>query len=99
MLIAITYDHPLQTGGWQFKFKDSGNPLLGNYADLYCEIQNLEQLRILEVSSRGVPLGGSSAPLRLSLFGKILYDELGLESVPKEDKDSVLQMIYNVNHA
>ena len=99
ILIAISHDSPLQAGGWQFKFKDSGNPILKNYADLHSEIQNLEQMRIIEDSSKGVALGGSSAPLRLSLFGQTIYEELDLESVPEKEKHSVLQMISNVNHA
>lgn len=98
IIIAISYDTPLQAGGWQFKFKDSGKPILKNYADLHSEIQHLEQLRILEDSSRGVTLGGSSAPLRLSLFGKTIFEELDLESISGEDKELVLQMISNVNN-
>lgn len=99
VLIALSYDSPLQAGGWQFKFKDSEKPILKNYADLHSEIQQLEQLRILEDSSRGVTLGGSSAPLRLSLFGKTIFEELDLESISGEDKKLVLQMISNVNNA
>lgn len=99
IIIAISHDTPLQAGGWQFKFKDSGNPILRYYADLHSEIQNLEQMRILEDSSRGVTLGGSSAPLRLSLFGKTIFEELDLESISEEDKHLVLQMISNVNNA
>lgn len=70
-----------------------------NYADLYSEIQSLEQMRIIEDSNRGVTLGGSSAPLRLSLFGQTIFDELDLASVPEEDKRLVLQMVSNVNNA
>lgn len=99
IIIAISHDTPLQSGGWQFKFKDSGNTILKNYADLHSEIQNLEQMRILEDSSRGVTLGGSSAPLRLSLFGRTIFEELDLESISGEDKQLVLQMISNVNNA
>lgn len=99
IIIAISHDSPLQAGGWQFKFKDSGNPILKNYSDLHSEIQNLEQMRILEDSNRGVTLGGSSAPLRLSLFGQTIYEELDLDSVSKEEKLLVLQMISNVNNA
>lgn len=99
VLIALSHDSPLQAGGWQFKFKDSGKLILENYADLHCEIQQLEQLRILEDSNRGVTLGGSSAPLRLSLFGKTIFEELNLESISGENKKSVLQMISNVNNA
>lgn len=99
IIIAISHDKPLQAGGWQFKFKDSGNPSLKNYADLYSEIQNLEQMRVIESTSRGVSLGGSSAPLRLSLFGNTIYDELDLKFVPDEDKNLILQMISNVNNA
>ncbi|MDE6300906.1 MAG: hypothetical protein K2M19_04250 [Muribaculaceae bacterium] len=99
IIIAISYDTPLQAGGWQVKFKDSGKPILKNYADLHSEIQQLEQLRILEDSSRGVTLGGSLAPLRLSLFGKTIFEELDLESISGEDKKPVLQMISNVNNA
>ena len=99
VLIALSHDSPLQAGGWQFKFKDSGKPILKNYADLHSEIQQLEQLRILEDSNRGVTLGGASAPLRLSLFGKTIFEELDLESISGEDKKIVLQMISNVNNA
>ncbi|MCH5319898.1 MAG: hypothetical protein J1E38_09365 [Paramuribaculum sp.] len=99
IIIAISHDIPLQTGGWQLKFKDSGKPILKNYADLHSEIQQLEQMRILEASNRGVSLGGSSAPLRLSLFGETIFEELDLESIPEEDKQLVLQMISNVNNA
>lgn len=99
VIIAIGHYAPLQAVGWQFKFKDTGNSILKNYADLYSEIQNLEQMRIIEDSNRGVTLGGSSAPLRLSLFGQTIFDELDLASVPEEDKRLVLQMISNVNNA
>ena len=99
VLIAISHDAPLQAGGWLFKFKDSGNPILKNYADLYSEIQHLEQMRILEDSNRGVTLGGSSAPLRLSLFGQTIYDEIDLESIPEADKHLVSQMISTINNA
>lgn len=99
ILIAISYNSHLQVGGWQFKFKDSRNPVLKNYADLHSEIQQLEQMRILEDSNRGVTLGGSSAPMRLSLFGQTIFDELDLASLPEEDKRLVLQMISNVNNA
>lgn len=99
ILIAISHDNPLQAGGWQFKFKDSGNSILKNYSDLYSEIQNLEQMRILEDSNIGVMLGGSSAPLRLSLFGQTIYEELDLDSVSEEEKRLVLQMISKVNNA
>lgn len=99
VLIAISHYAPLQAGGWQFKFKDKGNSILKNYADLYSEIQSLEQMRIIEDSNRGVSLGGSSAPLRLSLFGQTIFEELELASVPEEDKRLVLQMISNVNNA
>lgn len=99
VLIAISHDTPLQAGGWQFKFKDTGNSILKNYADLHSEIQNLEQMRIIEDSNRGVTLGGSSAPLRLSLFGQTIFDELDLASVPEEDKQLAIQMISNVNNA
>ena len=70
-----------------------------NYADLHSEIQNLEQMRIIEDSNRGFSLGGSSAPLRLSLFGQTIFDELDLASVPEEDKQLVIQMISKVNNA
>ncbi len=99
VLISISHDAPLQAGGWLFKFKDSGNPILKNYADLYSEIQHLEQMRILEDSNRGVTLGGSSAPLRLSLFGQTIYDEIDLESIPEADKRLVSQMISTINNA
>lgn len=99
ILIAISHDNPLQAGGWQFKFKDSGNPILKNYSDLHSEIQNLEQMRILEDSSIGVTLGGSSAPLRLSLFGQTIYEELDLDSISEEEKRLILQMITRVNNA
>lgn len=99
VLIAVSHYAPLQAGGWQLKFKDTGNSILKNYADLYSEIQSLEQMRIIEDSNRGVTLGGSSAPLRLSLFGQTIFDELDLASVPEEDKRLVLQMISNVNNA
>ena len=99
ILLAISHDNPLQAGGWQFKFKDSGNPILKNYSDLQSEIQNLEQMRILEDSSRGISLGGSSAPLRLSLFGQTIYEELDLNSVSEEEKRLPLQMISIVNNA
>ena len=88
----------LEAGGWQFKFKDSGNQNLEKFADLYSEIQNLEQMRIIEDSNRGVTLGGSSAPLRLSLWGNIIYEEVGLASMPEDDKQIVLQMISSVNN-
>lgn len=99
ILIAISHDNPLQAEGWQFKFKDSGNPILKNYSDLHSEIQNLEQMRILEDSSIGVTLGGSSAPLRLSLFGQTIYEELDLDSISEEEKRLILQMITRVNNA
>ena len=98
VLIAISHDKPLEAGGWQFKFKDSGNQNLEKFADLYSEIQNLEQMRIIEDSNRGVTLGGSSAPLRLSLWGNIIYEEVGLASMPEDDKQIVLQMISSVNN-
>lgn len=97
ILIAICHNSPLQVGGWQFKFKDSRNPILKNYTDLHSEIQQLEQMRILEDSNQGVALGGSSAPLRLSLFGQIIYEELDLDSIPDEEKRLVSQMISTVN--
>ena len=56
-------------------------------------------MRILEDSSRGISLGGSSAPLRLSLFGQTIYEELDLNSVSEEEKRLVLQMISIVNNA
>lgn len=99
VIIAISYDNPLQAGGWQFKFKDSGKPSLKKYADLYSEIQNLEQLRIIEDSSRGISLGGSSAPFRLSWFGNTIYEEVELASIPEEDKRLVMHMISEVNNA
>lgn len=56
-------------------------------------------MRILEDSNRGVTLGGSSAPLRLSLFGQTIYDEIDLESIPEADKRLVSQMISTINNA
>ena len=99
VLISICHTSPLAVGRWHIKFKDSGNPMLREYADLYSEIQNLEQLRIIEDSGRGVSLGGASGPLRLSLFGQTIFEELDLTSISEEDKKLVLQMISNVNNA
>lgn len=99
VLISICKNSPLDVGRWHIKFKNSGNPILKNYADLYSEIQNLEQIRIIEDSSRGVSLGGARGPLRLSLFGNTIFEELDLESVPEKEKDLVAQMISNVNNS
>ena len=99
VLISLCKNSPLDVGRWHIKFKDSGNPILKNYADLYSEIQNLEQIRIIEDSSPGVSLGGSRGALRLSLFGNTIFEELDLESVPEKEKDLVAQMISSVNNS
>lgn len=99
LLIALAHNHPLEAGNWQFKFKDSINPILSQYADLYGEIQNLEQMRIIENSSMGFSLGGASAPLRLGRLGNIIYQELDLGTLPEEEKQLLLQMISKVNYA
>lgn len=99
ILIAISHNSSLKAGGWQFKFKNSQNSVLKNYADLFGEIQSLEQMKIIEDTSQGFALGGSSAPFRLSLLGQTIYEELAFESISEEDKRLVEQMISEVNKA
>lgn len=93
-IIAYAYtQHNLKTSGWQAQFKDF--PSLAKYGDFYSELFSLESLGIIQQDFPGQAIGG--VPMKISEFGKILYEEVGLTDITEEDMKIIDFSINDIN--
>lgn len=97
VLIAIFHNSPREVENWIFQFEDySVNNIFNSYADLYCEVKDLQQKVIIEDSNPIATFEGSpNNTFKLSVLGSIIYDELELSSIPEDDINKVSQMLVN----
>ena len=95
VIIAIFNQSPMKVGNWSFRFEEySENYIFKSRADLYCEIKDLEQKVIIEDANPIATYEGSTHYMfKLSAFGKLIFNELDLSTIPKEDIDEISKML------
>lgn len=83
----------LNTVGWEACFKDFKE--LAEYSDLYSDILELYFKGLLVQDCKGHMLGG--APFRTSELGNIIYDEVSLNDIPKDEVKVIYDSITKIN--
>lgn len=92
-IIAYAYNKNLETASWEARFKNF--PQLSKYNDLYSEIMSLYNSALLYQVGIGATLGGT--PYRLSELGKLIYEELDLQEIPREEVALIDNAIQEIN--
>ena len=95
VIIALFDKSPIRVGNWAFKYDEySDNYIFKSRSDLYCEIKDLEQKVIIEDANPIATYEGNPHYMfKLSAFGKIIFNELDLSTIPKEDIDEISKML------
>lgn len=95
VIMAYTKDERINTTAWIVRFKDFH--YLAKYGDFYSELVLLENYGILQQDCQGHAFGG--APLKLSDYGEIIYQEINLSEIPSEEKTMIRNIVNDINRA